>query len=129
MKPKTLKKPPVYLDLLRIRLPVGAVTSLLHRVSGVMLALSLPAALYALDLSLRDPGSYEQVLRAWDSLGARLAVLLMLWALAHHLLAGARFLLIDLGVGVRLRPARAGAWAVNAAAALLVLLAAAVLLP
>ena len=128
MKPKTLKKPPVYLDLLRIRLPVGAVTSLLHRVSGVVLALSLPLGLYVLDLSLRDPASYEELLRLWDRPGVRLTTVLMLWAFVHHLLAGARFLLIDMGIGVGLRPARAGAWAVNLAGALLVLVTAVALL-
>lgn len=49
------KKRPVHLDLLHIRLPVGGVVSILHRVTGVALVLSLPAAIFLLRESLRSP--------------------------------------------------------------------------
>ena len=43
---------PVYLNLLRIHLPVGGVVSILHRVTGVLLALLLPYSLWFLQQSL-----------------------------------------------------------------------------
>ena len=43
------QKRPIYLDLLRIRQPVPAVVSFLHRVSGALLFLGIPLLLIALD--------------------------------------------------------------------------------
>jgi len=37
---------PVFLNLLRIRFPVGAVTSIAHRLSGLLLFLSFPVLVY-----------------------------------------------------------------------------------
>ena len=42
---------PVFLNLTKIQMPVGALTSILHRISGVVLAASVPAAVYLLGLS------------------------------------------------------------------------------
>ncbi len=44
---------PVFLDLMQIQMPVGAVTSIGHRISGVVLAASVPIAVYLLGQSLR----------------------------------------------------------------------------
>ncbi|MDE2090071.1 MAG: succinate dehydrogenase, cytochrome b556 subunit, partial [Gammaproteobacteria bacterium] len=48
-----------------------------------------------------------------SSVYARVAAVLLAWALVHHLLAGLRFLLIDVDMGVQLRAARISAWLVN----------------
>jgi len=45
-------KRPVYLNLLKIRLPVTGMVSFAHRVSGVLLFLFIPYAVYLFDLSL-----------------------------------------------------------------------------
>jgi succinate dehydrogenase / fumarate reductase cytochrome b subunit len=112
---------PVFLNLFRIRFPVGAVTSIAHRVSGLLLFLSFPVLVYWLDLSLRGPAGFTAA-RAWlDCAWLRLASVVLVWSLLHHLLAGLRFLLIDIGIGVERRPARRSAWTVNALALLLVL--------
>ena len=55
---------PVFLNLFRIRFPVGAVTSIAHRLSGLLLFLSFPVLVYWLDLSLRDPAGYAHA-REW----------------------------------------------------------------
>ena len=41
---------PVFLNLLQIRLPLGGVLSILHRVSGVLLVLAIPIFVYFLQL-------------------------------------------------------------------------------
>ena len=51
---------PVFLNLFRIRFPVGAVTSIAHRVSGVCLFLSLPFWIYLLDLSLQGAAGFSK---------------------------------------------------------------------
>lgn len=110
---------PVYLNLFKIRLPIPGVVSFLHRVSGVLLVLFIPVSILALERSLSGPSGYALV-QDWlgHPLGALLA-LLFLWSLAHHLLAGIRFLLLDLDVAIEARPARVTAWVVLLAAVLL----------
>jgi succinate dehydrogenase / fumarate reductase cytochrome b subunit len=104
---------PVYLNLFRIRFPVGAVASIAHRVSGVCLFLSLPFWIYLLDLSLTGPEGFMQTLGILQSTWTRAGLLLAAWSFFHHLLCGVRFLLLDAGVGCELRQARRSAWFVN----------------
>jgi succinate dehydrogenase / fumarate reductase cytochrome b subunit len=106
---------PVHLNLLRIRFPVGAVTSIAHRLSGACLFLSLPFWIYLLDLSLTGAAGFAQALDILHSPLVRVGLLLVAWSFFHHLLAGLRFLLIDTGVGCRLQQARRSAWLVNVA--------------
>lgn len=107
---------PVYLNLFRIRLPVGAVISIAHRISGVLLFLSLPFFVYLLDLSLRGTEGFTATLAWLDHRLLRLASVLIAWSLLHHLFTGIRHLFIDIGLGVSLKRARATAWLVNIAA-------------
>lgn len=113
---------PRFLNLLRIRMPVGAITSIAHRLSGILLFLCIPLAAFLLELSLRGPEGFERAAQLLSSPPLRLAQLILAWALAHHLLAGIRFLLIDVEVGVARPAARASALAVNLLAPLLALL-------
>jgi succinate dehydrogenase / fumarate reductase cytochrome b subunit len=118
----------VFLNLAQIRLPVGALTSILHRVSGVLLALAIPAIAWALDRSLDGAEGFADV-ASWLARPAIAAALVVwTWALAHHLLAGVRHLLTDIDVGSRLYYARKSAYAVNVAAVVIALAAAGVLL-
>ena len=112
---------PVFLNLLRIRFPVGAITSIAHRLSGLLLFLSFPVLVYWLDLSLRDPAGYAEARACLHAGWARMASVVIVWSLLHHLFAGLRFLLIDLGIGVERIPARRSAWVVNGLSLLLVL--------
>jgi succinate dehydrogenase / fumarate reductase cytochrome b subunit len=60
-------------------------------------------------MSLRGPKGFEQAVMVLESTWVKLGLLLFLWALIHHLLAGIRFLLIDFDIGIRLQPARLSA--------------------
>lgn len=113
---------PRFLNLLHIRMPVGAITSFAHRITGILLFLTIPLAAFLLELSLRGPDGFEQAARLLTSAPLRMLLLIFAWALAHHLLAGIRFLLIDLDIGVDKGAARASALAVNLTAPLLAML-------
>jgi succinate dehydrogenase / fumarate reductase cytochrome b subunit len=104
---------PVFLNLLRIRFPVAAITSIAHRISGVLLFLFFPIMVWLLDLSLQGPDGYARALALLQPLWVRLGLALIAWSLLHHLLSGIRFLLIDIDAGVSLRVARRTAWTVN----------------
>jgi succinate dehydrogenase / fumarate reductase cytochrome b subunit len=106
---------PVYLNLFRIRFPVGAVTSIAHRISGVCLFLSLPFWIYLLELSLTGPDGFAAALAILQSPWLRAGLLLAAWTFFHHLFSGVRFLLHDAGFGCELRQARRSAWFVNVA--------------
>ncbi|MCG6899632.1 MAG: succinate dehydrogenase, cytochrome b556 subunit [Gammaproteobacteria bacterium] len=107
---------PVYLNLLRIRFPVGAVTSIAHRISGVLMFASLPLLIYLLDISLQGPAGFERAANILQTGWLRAASVLLAWSVFHHLLSGIRFLLIDTNHGVDLPRARRSAWLVNLAA-------------
>lgn len=49
-------------------------------------------------------------------------VIVLVWALAHHVLAGVRHMLADINIGSTLPQARRSAWTVNLAAVLVALL-------
>ena len=104
---------PVNLDLLRISQPITAITSIAHRISGVLLFLSIPIVIWMLERSLHSPQGYEQVISLFDSGLVKLMTLLIAWSVAHHLFAGIRFLLIDFDIGVTLETARKSALIVN----------------
>lgn len=107
------RRRPVFLQPLKIELPVTATASLGHRISGLLLALALPFLVRALAISLRDQAGYASVLAAIHRLPASLVLIVLAWALAHHLGAGLRHLLIDAGIGAALPIARRSAWAVH----------------
>ena len=119
---------PAFFNLLRIQMPVGALTSIAHRVTGILLALSVPFSIHLLDLSLQGPQSYAWVVGLFDNLAFRGAAIVLVWVLAHHLLAGVRHLLSDVDIGSQLPAARRTAWVVNLSGMAVALLAIGVLL-
>lgn len=124
----TLKKRPVFLDLTRIRMPIAALMSIMHRASGVLLFLAIPFVIYFFDLSLRSAQDYATVISTLDSQPGKLSVLLVVWALLHHLFAGIRYLLLDVRIGLTRDGARIGAWVVFGAEALAFVIIAGMLL-
>jgi succinate dehydrogenase / fumarate reductase cytochrome b subunit len=118
---------PVFFNLMQIQMPVGAITSISHRISGIILALGIPLAIYLLGLSLQGPQGYARAAALFAYPAIKLLAIVFIWALAHHLLAGVRHLLSDIDVGSHLHPARTSAWIVNCAGVAIALLSAGVL--
>jgi len=113
---------PVHLNLFKIRLPIGGIMSIIHRATGVFMFLVLPYLIYLLVLSLSGPEGYAKAAGAVHSLPGMLFVFLIMWSLAHHLLAGIRYLLIDVDLGVEKEVARQTALGVIVAGPILGLL-------
>jgi succinate dehydrogenase / fumarate reductase, cytochrome b subunit len=105
---------PKYLDLTRIRLPVPGLVSILHRISGFGLFLLLPLLLWLLQSSLASPDAYVRYRAAIAHPLMKLVLIGLIWAFLHHLLAGLRFLLLDVHVGTDLAAARNSSRAVLA---------------
>lgn len=90
------KNRPKNLNLFTIRLPINAVVSILHRVSGVGLFLALPLILLALQYSVRSPKSYAILTNLLDTWFVKLVLVGLSWAFFHHFFAGIRHLLQDI---------------------------------
>ena len=122
------RRRPVFFNLVQIQMPVGALTSIAHRVTGIFLAIGVPFSIYLLDLSLQGPQSYIQIVSLFHTLAFRCAAIVFVWVLAHHLLAGTSHLLSDVDIGSQLHIARRSAWIVNLGGLAVTLLAAGALL-
>jgi len=115
---------PVFFNMVQIQMPVGALTSITHRVTGLLLALGIPFSIYLLDLSLQSPQSFARLTALFHHGAFKAAAIVFVWALAHHLLAGVRHLLSDIDIGSLLPAARRSAWIVNLGGLTVALLAA-----
>lgn len=100
------KKRPVYINLVKIRLPLPGIVSILHRVSGAALFLLLPLLLYLLGGSLESQSSYDIVHEWMASIFAKLILSGLVWGYLHHFCAGIRYLLLDVHCGIDLKSAR-----------------------
>ncbi len=100
---------PVNLDMSTIHLPVTGWVSILHRISGVVLLGGVLVLLWLLDASLRSQDSFAHLQAMLSGLGVKLVVWAVLSALAYHLVAGIRHLIMDMGVGETLEGGRRGA--------------------
>lgn len=106
------KPRPKHLNLLQIRLPLPGVISIMHRVFGLVLFLVIPLFLYAMQVSLESPKSFDALKSLLTHPLAKLFLLGLVWAYLHHFCAGLRYLALDLDYGTDLAPARASAKAV-----------------
>ena len=101
---KTIR--PVHLNLFKMKFPPMAIVSILHRLSGVILFLLLPLALYLLHHSLQSEASFAELQTVITTPVLRFLLWVMLSAAGLHLLAGIRHMIMDCGWGEQLRTAR-----------------------
>lgn len=108
------RKRPVYLDLVRIRLPLPGFVSILHRISGAALFLAGFWLLWLLDASLASQARFDAMREAASHPLAKIVLIGLAWAFLHHFCAGIRYLFLDADVGVDLAAARKSSWVVLA---------------
>ena len=115
-------KRPVNLDLTKIRLPIAGIMSIMHRISGFFMALVTPYLLYLLDVALYQTDGFAAAAAMLGSFTGKIMLFILLWAITHHLLAGIRYLLLDIDIGIEKPLYRYSAWAVVIGAPLLALI-------
>lgn len=113
---------PVNLDLRTIKLPVTATSSILHRISGVILFFGIAVLLYGLDKSLASEQGFAEVKEWLANPLVKLVIWVLLSGLMYHLTAGIRHLIMDLGIGEDLEGGRLGAKLVLVISAILIVL-------
>lgn len=92
---------PVYINLFKIKLPMSAVSSITHRLSGIYIFfITLPLLLYLLYFSTR---SYNDFVNLKDTLNHSVListfVTFSLLVFVYHVLTGVRHLLQDIHIG------------------------------
>lgn len=112
-------------QILQYKLPPPGMVSILHRVSGALLFLTLPLILWLFERSLLSESTYDRLQMTLSHWLMKLVLLALAWAFIHHLVAGVRFLLLDLDIGVDKPTARTSALAVFGVSVPLTLLVAA----
>ncbi|MDN6179774.1 MAG: succinate dehydrogenase, cytochrome b556 subunit [Halomonas subglaciescola] len=94
-------KRPVNLNLSTIHFPLPAITSIVHRITGVILFVGLVFAFWALGKSLSSPAGFDAVSHALASnFLAKLIAWGLLSALAFHFVAGVKHFFMDADVGL-----------------------------
>ncbi|RNF51029.1 succinate dehydrogenase, cytochrome b556 subunit [Marinomonas hwangdonensis] len=118
------KKRPVNLDLSTISMPVTAIVSILHRITGIILFVGLAFLFYAFDLSLESQEGFDTVVNAFQT---NFLVKFVIWgvvsALLYHFVAGVKHLFMDMGYFEELESGRKAAIANLAIAFVLIVLA------
>ena len=115
---------PIYLNLLRLHLPITGWVSILHRLSGALLFFLLPLMVWGFAFTLTSEAGFARVV-AWGSTPfSKLLTLALVWAFAQHFFSGLRHLAMDSHWGVSLKSARRSSLAVLLAAGSIVVLAA-----
>jgi succinate dehydrogenase / fumarate reductase cytochrome b subunit len=83
------------IQLARYRLPLAGKVSILHRVSGLLLFLSLPFLLYLFEQSLKSEPSFLRLKGLLAHVWIKGVVLVLVWAFLLHFFAGLRHVALD----------------------------------
>ena len=94
------------LNLISIRLPLPALVSILHRLSGVLLFLLMPFLTWTFCNSISSDLNFNKTALILNTWPVKIILIFFIWALIHHLMAGLRHLLLDLQIGNDLIVAR-----------------------
>jgi len=115
-------KRPKNLDFTTIRLPLPAITSILHRISGIFIFAGVAVLLWLFSESLSSSEGFART-GSWLELPlVKLLVWAVLSGLLYHLIAGIKHLIMDLGIGETLDGAQTGARLVVAASIIAIVL-------
>lgn len=96
-------------QIMRYRMPLAAIVSIMHRISGLFLFLMLPLILCLLDSSLASQDSFEQMKGFAANPFAKLVIIALAWAYLHHFCAGLRHVMMDNHIGLDKDSARKSA--------------------
>ena len=100
---------PKNLDFSTFNLPLPAITSILHRISGVFIFAGLALLLWLFNESLSSEAGFNNVAMWMDNLIVKLLLWAVISGLLYHFIAGIKHLFMDLGIGESLEGGRTGA--------------------
>lgn len=113
---------PKNLDFSTFQIPLPAITSFLHRVSGVFIFAGLALLMWLFNESLSSEQGFNNVAMWMDNLIVKLLLWAVISGLLYHFIAGIKHLLMDIGIGESLEGGRTGAKLVIAFSAISIVL-------
>ncbi len=92
-----MQQRPVYLDLTKIRLPLSAIISIMHRVSGIyVFFVTIPLTLYCMYKSTFSKASFDQLVIDISSISLfSFFVFISISIFLFHIMSGIRHLIMD----------------------------------
>jgi succinate dehydrogenase / fumarate reductase, cytochrome b subunit len=103
------KKRPVNLDFSTIKLPITALVSITHRITGILLFGGVAALMWMLQSSLESAESFAAVKTLGSHPVCRVVLFGIVAILAYHTVMGLRHLIMDFGIGESLKGGQLGA--------------------
>jgi len=105
---------PVYINLLQIKLPISAISSITHRLAGIYIFfVTLPLSLFLLYFSTKSYNDFMFISTLLkDSIFFATFVAFSFLIFAYHILTGVRHLLQDMHIGESLEASRASSYIV-----------------
>jgi succinate dehydrogenase / fumarate reductase cytochrome b subunit len=100
------------LPLLKIRLPVGGMVSIIHRITGVLLVLMIPGLTYLLQQTLASPAGFRTTQQLMQTFWMKMLLWVVFVLLIQHLFSGVRHLLLDAHIWIDRTESRQTAWVV-----------------
>ena len=97
------------IDLMSIKsysFPVTAISSILHRISGVILLISMPLVVVGMNYSLAGPSGYKGTVNLLTASWCSVFFWLFLSAITYHVYAGVRHMIMDMGFGESFKVAK-----------------------
>ena len=105
---------PVYINLLQIKLPISAISSITHRLAGIYIFfVTLPLSLFLLYFSTKSYNDFMFIQQTFkDSVLFSTFVSFSFLVFAYHILTGVRHLLQDMHIGESLEASRVSSYIV-----------------
>ena len=105
---------PVYINLLQIKLPISAISSITHRLAGIYIFfVTLPLSLFLLYFSTKSYNDFMFISTLLkDSILFSTFVSFSFLVFAYHILTGVRHLLQDMHIGESLEASRVSSYIV-----------------
>jgi succinate dehydrogenase / fumarate reductase cytochrome b subunit len=97
------------IDLMSIKsynFPITAISSILHRISGVVLLIAMPLGVVGMNYSLAGPSGYESTVSLLTAGWGSIFFWLFLSAITFHVYAGFRHMVMDIGFGESMKAAK-----------------------
>ncbi len=99
---------PVNINLLKIRLPISAFTSITHRLSGMYIFfITFPLSVYLFKISINSNSDFINLIESLENnLYLSTFVSFSYLVLWYHILTGVRHLIMDMHIGESLKASR-----------------------
>ncbi|HIH2763550.1 MAG TPA: succinate dehydrogenase, cytochrome b556 subunit [Candidatus Azoamicus sp.] len=87
----------MHLNLFLIDFPITAITSIIHRITGIILFLSLPFFLYFFYLSIESHSSFVIARALFSKFYIKLTFYLFIFSFIYHFITGLKHIIMDVG--------------------------------